>query len=99
MATSSKSALVEAILRGEQLLPPETVMGRLNIDYKQLLRLIRNGHAGGFRLPAVWVGKKPRFDVNDVAEFELKCRQVDGQAGRVRKANKEEHPLDALPVQ
>lgn len=71
------TGVADSILKGERLLPPEALSQRWGIKVRTLKKYWSEGHSGGFRLPVVWMGNKPRFRLVDVAEFEERCARHD----------------------
>ena len=66
------------IMDGERLLPPESLLKRWGINYKELKKYSRGEHPGGIRLCTIWIGPRtPRYRLADVLEFEYQCAQYD----------------------
>jgi hypothetical protein len=68
----------KSVLDGERLLPPEALMERWGINYKELKKYSRGEHPGGITLRTVWIGPRTaRYRLVDVLEFEYECAQFD----------------------
>jgi hypothetical protein len=62
---------IDAIIKGEKLLAPETLTARWGISLRELHKLVNGNHNSGAHLPAVRFGSKTtRFRVVDVIKVE-----------------------------
>ena len=68
----------DAIVNGEKLVAPETLMDRWMISRKELLNLVNGHHRSGIHLRALRFGSKTiRFRLSDVVrvEYEMYGRE------------------------